>query len=142
LDRGYHTGMTMGDYRRLGVWAKSHEFTLAVYAASAKFPRTELFGLQSQLRRSAASIPANIAEGCGRDTDGELARFLRVALGSANEAEYHLLLARDLGLLEPKPWECLTTQLRSVKRMLASFVERLQPFRRGSTRTRRPTADS
>ena len=90
----------MQDYRKLAVWKRAHELTLAIYACTGGFPRDEAFGLTSQLRRSAASIPANIVEGCGRDTNAEFARFLYIALGSANELEYHLLLARDLDYLE------------------------------------------
>ena len=74
--------------------------TLAVYEATAGFPRGELYGLTGQIRRSCSSIPANIAEGCGRGGDAELARFLKISAGSASELEYHLLLARDLHLLD------------------------------------------
>lgn len=92
----------MGDFRRLKVWEKSHLLTLAVYAAVAPFPKDEPYGLTSQVKRSASSIPANIAEGCGRDRDTELARFLEIAMGSASEREYHLQLAHDLGFLTPR----------------------------------------
>jgi four helix bundle protein len=74
--------------------------TLAVYRATARFPREELYGLTSQIRRSCSSVPANLAEGCGRNADAELARFCSIAAGSASEMEYHLLLARDLGLID------------------------------------------
>ena len=92
----------MKDFRNLKVWEKSHQLALAVYKATSTFPRHELYGLTSQIRRACASIPANIAEGCGRSGDAELARFLQIAMGSASELEYHLLLARDLGFL-PAP---------------------------------------
>src|ERR1017187_11021165 len=85
---------------QLKVWQKAHQLTLAVYQITAPFPRSELYGLTSQLRRSCASIPANLAEGCGRNGDAELARFCSIAMGSASELEYHLLLARDLKLIE------------------------------------------
>jgi four helix bundle protein len=88
----------MRDFRKLMVWQKAHQLTLGIYELTANFPRDEVYGLTSQVRRAAASIPANVAEGCGRDGDTELARFLRIAMGSANELEYHLILARDLGL--------------------------------------------
>ena len=88
----------MRDFRTLKVWQKSH-LTLAVYSATKTFPRDELYGLTSQLRRAAASISANIAEGCGRNGSLELARFCHIAMGSASKLEYHLLLAKDLGLL-------------------------------------------
>ena len=89
----------MQNFKSLKVWEKSHELTLAVYKATTNFPKDELYGLTSQIRRASASIPANIAEGCGRTGKAELARFLQVAMGSASELEYHLLLAHDLGLL-------------------------------------------
>jgi four helix bundle protein len=89
------------DFHDLKVWQKAHELTLAVYRTTAGFPRQELYGLTSQLRRSCASIPANLAEGCGRNGDAELARFRSIAMGSASELEYHLLLARDLKLVKP-----------------------------------------
>ena len=80
----------------LKVWVKAHEVTLAIYQCTRNFPREEIYGLTSQMRRAAASIAANIAEGCGRRSDAELHRFLQIARGSARELEYHLLLARDL----------------------------------------------
>ena len=88
----------MKDFRELQVWRKAHELTLAVYQITASFPREELYGLTAQLRRAGSSIAANLAEGCGRNGDAELARFCSIAMGSASELEYHLLLARDLKL--------------------------------------------
>ena len=90
----------MKDFRELKVWEKSHQLTLAVYKATTKFPKDEMYGLTGQIRRSCASIPANVAEGCGRGGDAELARFLQIAMGSASELEYHLLLSRDLNFLD------------------------------------------
>jgi four helix bundle protein len=115
----------MRDFRELRVWEKGHRLTLAVYKTTATFPREELYGLTSQIRRSCASIPANIAEGCGRSGDAELARFLRIAMGSASELEYHLLLAHDLGLLNTLDHERLTEEVTEVKRMLTSFTKKL-----------------
>ena len=89
----------MKDFKSLKAWGKAHDLTLRVYSATKTFPKDELFGLTSQLRRACASIPANIAEGCGRSGDAELARFLTIAAGSASEVEYHLLLAHDLNYL-------------------------------------------
>jgi four helix bundle protein len=114
------------DFKKQRVWEKSHQLTLAVYKASEKFPREELFGLTSQIRRASASIPANIAEGCGRDTEAELARFLQIARGSASELEYHLLLARDLDLLPASEYEQLTEQLEEVQRMIATYIKKLR----------------
>jgi four helix bundle protein len=87
------------DFRRLKVWERSHRLTLQVYVHTRSFPKDELYGLTAQIRRAAVSIGANIAEGCGRRGDAELGRFLQIAMGSACELEYHLLLARDLGIL-------------------------------------------
>jgi four helix bundle protein len=101
----------MRDFRKLKVWEKAHELTLEVYSATARFPREELYGLAAQLRRASASIPANIAEGCGRDGEAELRRFLRIGLGSANEVEYHLLLAKDLRFLREEEFSKLTGKL-------------------------------
>ena len=87
----------MRGFRELKVWEKAHRLSLAIYKASSGFPKDELYGLTSQIRRSSVSIPTNIVEGCGRNGNAELARFLHIASGSASELEYHLLLARDLG---------------------------------------------
>lgn len=100
--------------------------TLAVYRATAGFPQRELYGLTGQMRRSCASSPANIAEGCGRDGDAELARFLKIAAGSASELEYHLLSARDLHLLDTQTHERLAIETTEIKRMLTTFVKRLK----------------
>lgn len=116
----------MRDFRELKVWEKGHLLTLAVYKATARFPREELYGLTSQLRRSCASIPANIAEGCGRDGDAELARFLRISAGSASELEYHLLLAHELDMLDAPDYKRLTKEVTEVKRMLTSFIQKLK----------------
>ena len=92
----------MQAFRDLKVWDKAHQLTLEIYRQSGAFPRDELYGLTSQLRRSATSIAANIAEGCGRNGPNELRHFLEIAMGSASEVEYHLLLARDLGFMTRK----------------------------------------
>jgi four helix bundle protein len=97
-----------------------------VYAATASFPNEERYGLTSQIRRASVSIPANIAEGCGRSGDTELARFLQIAMGSASELEYHLLLAHDLKLLPPADYKQLESQTLEVKRMLAPLINRLR----------------
>ena len=116
----------MQDFRKLKVWEKAHHLTLAVYKATKAFPKEELYGLTSQIRRSCVSIPANIAEGCGRRGDAEFARFLQIAMGSASELEYHLLLARDLNFLNISDHEQLASDLTEVKRMLTSFTQKLK----------------
>jgi four helix bundle protein len=115
------------DFKELKVWRKAHEVTLAVYQVTRQFPREELFGLTSQIRRAASSIGANIAEGCGRRSDGELTRFLNIARGSAVELEYHLLLARDLKVIPAAIFAALETQVDEVQRMLTVLIQRVQP---------------
>jgi four helix bundle protein len=90
------------------------------------YPKTEVFALTSQVRRAAVSVPSNIAEGCGRGSDAELARFLQIAMGSASELEYQLLLSRDLNYLPDEPYHSLTCRVAEVKRMLAAFLNRLR----------------
>lgn len=119
----------MKDFRKLDVWRKAHQLTLAVYKATTTFPKEELYGLTSQIRRASVSIPANIAEGCGRGSDAELGHFLQVAMGSASELEYHLLLAHDLNFLKTSDYEQLACDVIEVKRMLASFIQRLKADR-------------
>ena len=113
------------DFRDLQVWQKAHQLTLMVYRLTATFPRDERYGLTSQLRRSSSSIAANLAEGCGRNGDAELARFCSIAMGSASELEYHLLLARDLNLVNTADSAALAKQTSEVKRMLTGFQQKL-----------------
>jgi len=117
----------MQDFRNLDVWKKSHELTLQVYRASKSFPDDERFGLTSQLRRASASIPANLAEGCGRGSDADFGRFVQNAMGSASEVEYHFLLAKDLGHLNVEQYNKLDNEITGVKRMLASLLRRIKP---------------
>jgi four helix bundle protein len=119
----------MKDFRDLDVWRKAHHATLDIYRATADFPKEELYGLTSQMRRSCASNPANIAEGCGRRGNGEFHRFLQIAMGSASEFEYHLLLSHDLGFIEVKRFQTLTSQVQEIKKMLASLIRRVDAER-------------
>jgi four helix bundle protein len=116
---------TMRNFKELKVWQKAHRFVLDVYQQSRSFPSDERFGLTAHLRKSATSVPSNIAEGCGRDGERELARFLSIAAGSASEAEYQLLLARDLGYLQHDAHRQLDEHVNEVKRMLNSFLQKL-----------------
>ncbi|MFW0859423.1 MAG: four helix bundle protein [Dehalococcoidia bacterium] len=118
----------MKDFK-VEVWKKAHQLTLEVYKATRAFPRDELYGLTSQIKCSCSSIPANIAEGCGRSGDAELARFLQIAMGSASELEYHILLAHDLILLKDSAYERITTDVTAAKRMLAAFIKKLNADR-------------
>jgi four helix bundle protein len=116
----------MQNFRDLKVWQKAHETVLAIYRASANFQTDERFGLTSQLRRAAVSLPANIAEGTLRPSDADFARFLHIALGSAGEVDYYLLLARDLKFIDPDTHSILDSSLQEVKRMLAALVTRVK----------------
>lgn len=116
----------MQDFRQLKVWEKAHSLTLDVYKSSMAFPREEIYGLTSQIRRASVSIGANIAEGTCRKGDIDFARFLQIAMGSASELEYHLLLARNLNLLKTPDYERLSGQAVEVKRMLASLMKTLR----------------
>jgi four helix bundle protein len=118
--------MGMRDFRQLKVWERSHRLTLDVYGATGSFPRQETYGLISQLQRAAASVPANIAEGCGCATDAEFKRFLQIAMRSASELEYHLLLARDLGYLITDVYSLLSTATVEVKKMLSALIVRIR----------------
>ena len=115
----------MRNFKELKVWQKAHQFVLDVYRQTRDFPPEERFGLTAHLRKSATSVPSNIAEGCGREGERELARFLSIAAGSASESEYQLLLARDLGYLQRDAHRQLDEQVNEVKRMLNSFIRTL-----------------
>jgi four helix bundle protein len=116
----------MRDFRQIGTWHKAHELVLSIYKTTRDFPKEELYGLTSQMRRAAASIPANIAEGCGKDSDMELARYMQISMGSASELEYHLLLAKDLNFIDTSTYNYLNTATIEVKKMLASFIKRVR----------------
>ncbi len=124
----------MQDFRKIEVWQIAHQLTLSVYKITREFPTEERFGLTSQMRRSSASIAANIAEGCVRSSDSDFARFLYNSLGSASELEYFALLSRDLGYFDEARFELIASESQRVKRMLTSFIQRLK--------TAQPTADS
>ena len=116
----------MKDFKDLKVWQKAHELTTSIYSVSRAFPRDEIYGLTSQLRRVAVSIGTNIAEGCGRRSDGEFVRFLQIARGFASEVEYHLLLSRDLKFMDDSGFQNLQSKLVEVQRMLPSLVSAIE----------------
>ena len=118
----------MQDFKKLEVWRKSHLLTLDAYKITGRFPRSELYGLTSQIRRSASSVPANIAEGCGRGSNAELTRYLTISMGSASELEYHILLARDLKYLTTDDYTRISKQITEVKRMLTGLSKRTRPY--------------
>jgi four helix bundle protein len=116
----------MQNYKDLKVWEKAHQFTLKVYEETKRFPKEELYSLTNQLRRAASSIPANIAEGCGKNSQAEFAHFLNIAMGSANEAEYFLILSRDLNYLRQEGFDILYKMINEVKGMLISLINKVR----------------
>ena len=119
----------MKNFRDLKVWEKAHTLVLTCYEITKPFPCEEIFGLVSQIRRAALSIPANIAEGCGRRGNAELHRFLQMAMGSASELEYHLLLSKDLNYLKADSYERMQPRVEEVKRMLAALIRKVDSER-------------
>ena len=115
----------MQNFRNLAVWKKSHELALEIYKITEQFPRAEMFGLTSQLRRAASSVATNLAEGCGR-TQAEFARFVQISFGSANEVEYQLLLAHDLSFLDAEAYDRAQHRIIEIKRMLTSLMRTIQ----------------
>ncbi len=116
----------MQDFHKLKVWEKAHAFALSIYKITKKFPKDELYGLTSQIRRASTSIPTNISEGCGRGSNADLARFLQISMGSASECEYLLLLSRDLCLLSQIEYETLFPDITELKRMLTGLMKTLR----------------
>jgi four helix bundle protein len=114
------------DFRKLKVWEKAHQLTLGVYGATDRFPREELFGLTVQMGRSSSSIPTNIAEGCGRGSDADFARFLQIAMGSACELEYQLILSNARKYLTDEVCIALEAELLEVKRMLTALIAKVR----------------
>lgn len=116
----------MRNYRELEVWEKSHKLTLELYALSRRFPKEAVYGLTSQLRRAAVSIGANLAEGWGRRTSAELARFVRIAMGSASELDYHLLLCRDFEFISNEQYDRTVRELVRIRKMLSSLLTSIE----------------
>ena len=134
----------MQNFRNLQVWEVAHSLVLSAYQATSDFPKAEQFGLTAQIRRAAVSIPANIAEGCGRGSDADFARHLQIAIGSADELDYHLLLATDLRFLAGTEYQNVHRQLSEVRRMLVRLIQKLKSPRSASlpVRGRQPVAGS
>ena len=116
----------MRNYRDLLTWNKAHKLTLDLYKVSRQFPKEEMYGLTAQLRRAASSIGANLAEGYGRQSNSEFARFVRISMGSASELDYHLLLARDLGFLAADVYRHASESLTEVRKMLAALLSTIE----------------
>jgi four helix bundle protein len=116
----------VSDYKKLKVWQESHSFTIDIYTITKNFPNNENYGLISQIRRSASSIPTNIAEGCGQLDNGNLIRFLGMAKGSAFEAEYQLMLSKDLNYINKKEYDELNEKIQKIISMLTNLIKSLR----------------
>ena len=117
----------MQNFKDLKVWEKAHLFTLSIYDVTKSFPKEEMYSLTNQLRRAASSIPANIAEGCGKkNLKADLANFLKISLGSANEAEYFLILSKDLNYLPLLLFNELDDTINQIKAMLISLIKKVR----------------
>jgi four helix bundle protein len=116
----------MQDFKKLAVWQKGHELSLATYKLTASFPKSEQFGLTIQVRRCVSCITANIAEGCGRGSDADFSRFIQIAIGSTCELECHLILACDLKFLKLNEYDKIYVSLNEVRKMLIALNQRLK----------------
>ena len=115
----------MRNFKKFDVWQISHQFVLSIYKATKKFPQEERFGIISQMRRAAYSIPSNFSEGCGRGSDADFNRFVQIALGSAHEIEYFLILAEDLEYIESEISEQLQVEINIIKMKLFNLSKKL-----------------
>lgn len=115
----------MRDFRQLEIWQRSHQLTLRIYSVTQTFPKEETFGLVSQMRRAASSIPTNIAEGCGRESITELKRFLTIASGSSSELQYQFILGKDLHYITETIFKELSDEISQIKRMIYRYSEKL-----------------
>jgi four helix bundle protein len=115
----------MRNFQELNIWIKSHSLTLKIYSATQSFPKEEMFGLISQMRRSSSSIPTNIAEGCGRNSNPDFKRFLTMATGSSSELEYQLILSKDLKYLSESDFKELSNELIEIRKMIYSFIKNM-----------------
>ena len=113
----------MRDYKKIDVWERSHKFVMDIYTLTEQFPTDEKFGIISQLRRAALSVPTNIAEGCGRSTETELARFMDIASGSASEADYLLYLAMELKYIKQDEYDTASNELTEIRKMISGYIK-------------------
>ncbi len=118
--------MHIRPHEKLIIWQRSYEFCLHVYTITKEFPKHELFSLTNQIRRASYSLPMNIAEGCGRGSEAELARFMQIAMGSASELEYQFILSRDLSYIDSTKYFELNSAVVEVKKMLSRFIKSLR----------------
>lgn len=115
----------MKDFKTQTVWQRSHKLTVEIYRATRNFPKEEMYGLTSQIRRAISSIPTNIAEGCGRRTNAELANFLNIASGSASEVEYEIFLSKEVGYITDEQHEAWTKEIREIRSMLSAYITKV-----------------
>lgn len=115
----------MRDFKKYEIWQLGHELVLSLYKETRNFPKEELYGIISQIRRAAVSIPANIAEGCGRDSDKEFNYFLNIALGTAAETEFLQILSKDLGYLDNDRFQFLDEKINLIKSKIYKLKEKL-----------------
>ena len=115
----------MRDFKKYDIWKLSHVFTLKIYELTKLFPKDELYGIVSQIRRASSSIPTNISEGCGRTSDAEFNRFLTIALGSASEVEYLIILSKDLNYIDENSFTELNQEINTIKRKIYTLKQKL-----------------
>jgi four helix bundle protein len=113
------------DFKKYDIWKLSHVFTLKIYELTKLFPKDELYGIVSQIRRASSSIPTNISEGCGRTSDAEFNRFLTIALGSASEVEYLIILSKDLNYIDENSFTELNQEINTIKRKIYTLKQKL-----------------
>lgn len=116
----------MRDFKKYDIWKLSHALTLKIYNITKSYPKEEIYGIISQIRRASSSIPTNISEGCGRDSDLEFNRFLTIALGSASEVEYLIILSKDLNFIDENSFICITEEINVIKRKIYSLKQKLK----------------
>ena len=116
----------MRDFKKHDIWELSHQFTLEIYSITKNFPKDEFYGITSQIRRASASIPTNISEGCGRDSDAEFNRFLTIALGSATEVEYLITLSKDLNYITESHYIQLNKNINTIKKKTYTLKQKLK----------------
>ena len=115
----------MRDFTKYDIWKLSHKFVLTIYGITNTFPKEEIYGITSQLRRASTSVATNISEGCGRDSDAEFNRFLTIAVGSAPEVEYLILLSKDLNYINDESFEILNFDINTLKRKMHTLKQKL-----------------
>ena len=116
----------MRDFHNYKVWSKGHQLALTIYKKTKSFPKEELFGLTSQIRRASMSVPINIAEGCGRKSDAQFSHFLNIAAGSASEVEEELLLSYELEFLDKETYQLLDSDIKEIKAMLSKLIDSIK----------------